>query len=466
MDDCMKCLLSVVAMVLVVAQTFGADARSKPNIIVILADDLGWADVGFNGCREIPTPHLDGLAKSGVRFTAGYASHPYCSPSRAGLLTGKHQQRFGHECNPMRKADGLPLSETLLPAMLKPQGYTTAAIGKWHLGDEEPYWPIRRGFDDWFGFTGGSMTYWGKDGPASGIVRNGSPVPKSELKYLTDDFTNEAVAFVERNRSRPFFLYLAYNAPHSPNHVTREHLQLTEHIENGGKAVYAAMIAGMDAGIGKVLAKLDALKLRENTLVVFYSDNGGRVDGANNYPFRGHKGQLFEGGIRVPFLVSWPARIPAGQEIDAPVTGLDVAPTALAAAGVSVPPSQILDGTDLLPFLDGAKKPLPPRTLFWRYAMSADTFGYAVREGDLKLYSRGAGDLVYLFDLKTDPYEHHNLASERKDVVEKLTAKYTEWAKQMKPPVFLDPHGASIRGEVAGRQRVIESASQGQADKK
>jgi len=465
LQELLKFGSAIVVMLLMVHVSNSADTPSKPNIIVILADDLGWGDVGFNGCREIPTPNLDALAKSGVRLTSGYAPHPYCSPSRAGILTGRHQQRFGHECNPTKKADGLPLSETLLAAMLKQTGYATAAIGKWHLGDLEDYWPTKRGFDEWFGFTGGSMDYWGKTGPTSGIVRNGQPVPRSKLKYLTDDFSDEAVAFIERNKASPFFLYLAYNAPHSPNQVTREHLKKTEHIEHGGRAVYGAMVAGMDAGIGKVLDKLRALKLLDNTLIVFLSDNGGRADGAVNFPFRGHKGMLFEGGIRVPFCISWPARIPSGQEIDSPITGLDIAPTALAAANIATPKDVQLDGINLLPFLDGKKNALPPRTLFWRYALSATEFGYAVRDGDTTLVFRGVNDHKFLFDMKADPYQQNNLANQQKDVVQKLTAKYEDWAKQMRAPLWLDPHGANIRNEIAGRQKGVDAASRGQDQK-
>ena len=463
----MKSGLSIVAMLLIAHASLGAGKGSKPNIIIILADDLGWRDVGFNGCREIPTPNLDALAKSGVRLTAGYSSHPYCSPSRAGLLTGRQQQRFGHECNPTKKIDGLPVSETLLPAMLKPQGYKTAAIGKWHLGDEEKFWPAKRGFDEWFGFTGGNLDYWGKPTPSGhGVRRNGEPVPQAELKYLTDDFSAEAVAFIERNKAEPFFLYLAYNAPHSPNQVTREHLQKTEHIEQAGRAVYGAMIAGMDTGIGKVIDKLKALKLLENTLIIFFSDNGGRSDGAVNFPYRGHKGMLFEGGIRVPFCISWPARIPSGQESDSPITALDIAPTILAASNSATPKDVVLDGVNLLPYLDGKKTPMPARTLFWRYALSATEFGYAVREGDTKLVFRGVKEEPFLFDLKKDPYEQENLAPKQKAVVQKLTAKYEEWAKQMKAPLWLDPHGTNIRNEISARQRGIEGGSRGQEEKK
>jgi len=350
--------------------------------------------------------------------------------------------------------------------MLKPQGYRTAAIGKWHLGDDEKYWPTNRGFDEWYGFPGGSMTYFGKDGPmGSGVYRNGKPVPKSEIKYFTDDFTNEAISFIERSKEQPFFLYLAYNAPHSPNHVTSEHLQKTEHIEQPGRAVYGAMIAGMDTGIGKVIDKLDALKLRENTLIFFLSDNGGRIDGALNFPYRGYKGMLFEGGIRVPFCISWPTRIPGGRDIDAPITGLDISATVVAVSGSSPPKDIKLDGENLMPYLDEKNTPMPPRTLFWRYTMTTpDQFGYAVRDGDTKLVHRGLKDQVFLFDLKTDPYEQVNLADKQKDIVQKLTAKYEAWAKEMKPPLWLDSHGASIVNEVAGRQRALENAGKEKPD--
>jgi arylsulfatase A-like enzyme len=438
----------------------------RPNIIIILADDLGWGDVGFNGCREIPTPNLDALARSGVRFASGYASHPYCSPSRAGLLTGRYQQRFGHECNPgVNDTDGLPLSETLLPALLQAQGYRTAAIGKWHLGDAPRFWPTQRGFDYWFGFSGGGMSYWGDTNPkkpAAGVMRNGVPVPRTELTHLTDDFSREAADFIGRSGHDPFFLYLAYNAPHAPDHATQAHLKRTEHIEYGGRAVYAAMVAAMDDGIGRVMRQLDELKLRETTLVFFYSDNGGRAEHAVNFPFRGHKGMLFEGGIRVPFCVSWPARIPAGQTFDAPITGLDVFPTALAAAGIPPPKSVALDGVNLLPHLAGTKTALAPRTHVWRYASGPDEFGYAVRDGDWKLVSSSYKGRQLLFHLATDPYEQHDVVVEHPAIVQRLTATYDRWATPMMPPRWLDPHGANVRKEEAARQNSVEQASRGE----
>ncbi|WP_237226015.1 sulfatase [Rubinisphaera sp. JC750] len=444
----------------------------QPNVIVIVSDDQGWSDVGFNGCKEIPTPHLDALAESGVVFDAGYASHPYCSPSRAGLLTGRYQQRFGHECNPGAHGDddaseteGLPLSETLLPSVLKQAGYRTGAIGKWHLGDSKQFWPTERGFDEWFGFSGGGLSYWGdlgKKPPLHGVLRNGEVVPKDELTYLTDDFSTEAVKFVENNRDKPFFLYLAYNAPHAPDQVTREHLKKTEHIEYGGRAVYGAMVAAMDEGIGRVVQALKDQNLQDDTLIFFYSDNGGRATLARNFPYRGHKGMLFEGGIRVPFCVSWPEQIQGGRRYENPITALDIFPTALAAAGVDSADNLKLDGVNLLPYLAGNKNARPHDQLFWRYACGNDVFGYAVREGDWKLvYSVYKGKHL-LFDLKADPWERNDLAEQHPEHVQKLTALYRDWDEELLDPLWLDPHGVNVHKEHVERQSILDRATRGE----
>tara|TARA_R110002073_G_scaffold154287_6_gene309357 strand:+ start:498 stop:1907 length:1410 start_codon:yes stop_codon:yes gene_type:complete len=460
------------ALVAIVSLYGNLTANDRPNIIVIVADDLGFSDVGFNGCKEIPTPHLDELAQSGIVFDSGYASHPYCSPSRAGLLTGRYQQRFGHECNPGfsddGSSDGLPLSETLLSNLLQDNGYQTSCIGKWHLGDDPKFWPNERGFDEWFGFSGGGMSYWGDTGnksPEHGVLRNGEVVAKSELSYLTDDFSSEAVSFVERNQSNPFFMYLAYNAPHAPDQVTREHLKKTEHIEYGGRAVYGAMVAAMDEGIGRVTAKLKELNLRDNTLIFFYSDNGGRTEHAVNFPYRGHKGMLFEGGIRVPFCVSWPAQIPGDQRYDNPITALDIFPTALAAAEVETPESLQLDGVNLLPFLkhndQHDDETMPHQTLFWRYAVGNDRYGYAVRDGDHKLVYSVYKSKHLLFDIAHDPWEREDLSATKPAMVKKLVTKYEKWQQEMMPPRWLDPHGPNVRKEEQKRQAAVDAASRG-----
>ena len=252
----------------------------KPNIILIVTDDQGWADVGFNGATDILTPNLDRIARQGVIFSQGYVSHPYCSPSRAGLLTGRYQARFGHDCNPPYQKNnetvGTPLSETMLSRVLKDNGYRTGAIGKWHLGDHNILLPPNRGFDHWFGFSAGGMNYWGiPDGDHKTIYRNDQPVGRRELHYLTDDFTEEAVQFIQNHTQTPFFIYLAYNAPHAPDQATEEYLKKTEHIEYGGRSVYAAMVAGVDAGVGKIDSTLIANNLEDILIICYRNKKGG-----------------------------------------------------------------------------------------------------------------------------------------------------------------------------------------------
>ncbi|SMP43770.1 Arylsulfatase A [Neorhodopirellula lusitana] len=462
--------LSVIAFVS--CSGLAADAADRPNVILIVSDDQGYSDVGFNGCCEIPTPRLDALAASGVAFDAGYASHPYCSPSRAGLLTGRYQQRFGHECNPgivdSDEPAGLPLDQTLMSDLFHENGYRTAAIGKWHLGDEELFWPTNRGFDEWFGFSGGGYSYWGtpKPGmPYAGVLRDGKPVPVEELSHLTDDFSTEAVRFIEDNQDSPFFLYLAYNAPHAPDHATREHLAMVEHIEYGGRAVYGAMVAGMDAGIGRVHDKLKELEIDDNTLIFFFSDNGGRVSHARNLPLRGHKGMLFEGGVRVPFCVSWPGHVPAGKRYRQPVSSLDIMPTVLAAAGIQAKPELELDGVDLLPFLSGTNRSTPHERLFWRYAMGDGEYGFAVREGNLKLVQSAYKNRTLLFDLSEDVGERVDLAQQQPETVERLSLLIRDWDAGNIKPIWLDPHGANVHKEEAAREKAINAASRGQKDR-
>ncbi|TWU65831.1 Arylsulfatase precursor [Crateriforma conspicua] len=444
----------------------------RPNVVLIVADDLGYSDVGFNGCKEIPTPNLDALADRGVVFECGYASHPYCSPSRAGLLTGRYQQRFGHECNPEPSESfdaspnppGLPLTEQTIADRLRASGYSTAAIGKWHLGDQTQYWPNRRGFDHWFGFSGGGLSYWGDLGnkPASMAVHRGdTPVDRKSLTYLTDDFSEEAVRFVQRPSDQPFFLYLAYNAPHAPDQATRKHLEKTAHIEYGGRAVYGAMVAGMDEGIGKVVDALERSGKLDNTLIVFFSDNGGRKEHAMNFPYRGHKGMLFEGGIRVPFVISWPAGIAPGQRVADPVTSLDLCPTILAATSTDVDADE-LDGVNLMPMLDGSRPgPFPARTLFWRYAMGDDQYGYAVRYGDWKLVDSGYKNRKLLFDLSRDPWERDDLADGNPQKVQELSSLIRQWDRDNVSPRWSDAHGPHVREEELARQAIVNAASRG-----
>ncbi|WP_273446666.1 sulfatase-like hydrolase/transferase [Neolewinella agarilytica] len=416
---------------------------SPPNVIIILTDDQGWADVGFNGGTDIPTPHLDRLAEEGVIFTNGYVSHPYCSPSRAGLLTGRYQARFGHDCNmPYNTVNdesvGTPLSEIMLSEALKEQGYRTSAIGKWHVGDHPALHPPAQGFDHWFGFPGGGMNYWGiPKGPLRTIVRNGVPVPPAELTYLTDDFTDEAIDVITAKDEKPFFIYLAYNAPHAPDHATAQYLEQTKHIEYSGRSIYGAMVNAVDAGVGRIDSTLIANGIKDNTMVFFLSDNGGRGQWADNRPGRGFKGMLFEGGIKVPFFLNWPAAISGNQRYEHMITSLDIYPTVVEAAGADAGAMKQLDGKDLIPFISGKNEAPPHYQLFWR---SVGGYEYAVRKGDYKLYKNASKEKTLLFNLKDDPGERQDIAAIKPEMVAQLEQAYLTWDEDNLEPGWLDPH--------------------------
>ena len=422
-------------------------SQEKPNIIVILTDDQGWADAGFNGATDIPTEHLDKLAQEGVIFTNGYVSHPYCSPSRAGLLTGRYQSRFGHDCNMPYKSEndntvGTPLSEKMISEALKEQGYRTSAIGKWHVGDHPDLHPPAQGFDHWFGFPGGGMNYWGyPKSDIKRIYRNGKPVPTTELSYLTDDFTNEAISIINQKDSRPFFIYLAYNAPHTPDHVTESYLENTKHIEYGGRSVYGAMVNAVDINVGRIDAALKKNNIKENTIVIYLSDNGGRITYADNGPNRGHKGMLFEGGIKVPFFMVWPNKIPVNSTYDNAISALDIFPTLLNAAGGNAKKEKQLDGVDLIPFLENTAKGIPHKKLFWR---SSGGFEYAVRIDHYKLYKSAYKNKTLLFDLKEDPLERYDVSHKYPKILSQLEREYSQWNKKNIDPKWYDPHAENV----------------------
>lgn len=440
----------------------GMPAETRPNIVVILADDLGFADTGFNGSRDIPTPHLDRIAREGVRFANGYVAHPVCSPSRAGLLTGRYPQRFGYENNfgylVTDPRVGLPRDETTIADVLRSAGYATGAIGKWHLGAHPVLHPNRRGFSEFLGFLGGGHDYFSSDRELDSystevlrdgipswlkvadpeilsewqtpVLRNGQPVAVEE--YLTTWFGREAAAFVTRHRREPFFLYLAFNAPHTPLQAPARQVEKFATIADPQRRLCAAMVAAMDDAVGELLGALDRHGLAENTLVVFLSDNGGSLgyNGSLNTPFRGSKGELFEGGIRVPFVLRWPAKIPAGQTCQAPVISLDILPTVAAAAGVGLSAGATTDGVDLRPFLAGEIKTPPHERLFWRFS----TRGlFAVREGRYKV----VGDVTrepQLFDLEADVAEQRDLAATHPEVINRLLATYRAWDASLMAP--------------------------------
>jgi arylsulfatase A-like enzyme len=419
-------------------------ARRRPNIIVILTDDLGYADLSFQGSKDIRSPNIDRIAHGGVRFTSGLVSHPFCSPSRAGLMTGRYQQRFGHENNPIydpaNETAGLPLKELTLPQLLGSAGYATGLVGKWHLGASPRHHPLKRGFSEMFGFIGGLHDYFNADKNATGnerlipLERNGQPVEPTG--YLTDTLNREADAFVRQHRSDPFFLYLAYNAPHTPVQASEKYLDRFPNIEDKKRRTYAGMISAVDDGVGTLLATLKELKLEQDTLIFFLNDNGGPVgvNGSRNDPLRAGKLSLCEGGIRVPFAACWPGRLPAGKTFPQPVISLDILPTALAAAGIQPPPTLKLDGVNLLPYLMGQDRTTPHPRLFWR---TGGGVSYAVREGRYKLVK--AGDAPELYDVETDVSETRNLATVQPEVLNRLLTSFQQWNSELVPPLFPMP---------------------------
>lgn len=412
----------------------GAAPANKPNIVLILADDLGYAELGVQGCKDIPTPHIDSIAHNGVRFTNGYVSCPVCSPTRAGLMTGRYQQRFGHEFNPgkptVRQPDfGLSLSETTIAERLKALGYVTGMFGKWHLGFEPKFQPQQRGFDEFFGFLGGAHHYLTtNEDPGNPILRGTKTIDK--IDYTTDAFAREAASFIERHHSKPFFLYLPFNAVHAPLESTQKYLDRFGSIADKKRRTFAAMTSAMDDAVGRVLAKLREHSLEKNTLIFFLSDNGGPTaqTTSGNAPLRGFKGQVFEGGIRVPFVMQWKGRIPAGKVINDPVISLDVLPTALVAAGGHVNPDMKLDGVDLMPYLTGKSRTKPHDRLSWRFGTQ-----WAVRVGNWKLECPGQ-DKTELYNLADDIGEKSDLSAQNPTKVKELRAIYDEWNAQLMEP--------------------------------
>ena len=372
-----------------------AAAQSRPNVVLILADDLGYGDVGFNGCQDIPTPHIDSLARDGVRFANGYSSHPFCSPMRAGLMTGKYQHRFGYVNNvafdPHNQLMGLPTSEKTVATRLRDAGYRTGMVGKWHLGAASPFHPLRRGFDFFYGFLGGGHDYFVVDTTVqlnenykTALDDNGTPVAFDG--YLTEVLTDQAIRFLKQTDESPYFLYVAYNAPHGPLQAPQETIARFSDIQDPKRQIYAAMVSSMDEQIGRLLATLDELGDRENTLVAFLSDNGGpeHANASDNGPLRGQKGDVYEGGIHVPFVMRMPGKLPAGKVFADPVISIDITRTALDLAGAD--DLERLDGVNLFPHLLGGNESAPHETLFWRTARDGKL---AVRRGPDKLVVLG-----------------------------------------------------------------------------
>lgn len=424
---------------------------SPPNVIIILADDLGYGDVGFNGCLDIPTPHIDRIASEGVIFPQAYVSYPVCGPSRAGLITGRYQDRFGFGRNPLFAPNdpemGLPTTEETLAEALHKVNYTSVALGKWHLGAHPSLRPLQRGFDDFFGFLSGGHSYlpelWTLEDEYAvqsqfeayntQLLRNESRV--EEQAYLTDALSREAVHYIEQYQDKPFCMYLAYNAPHAPLQATEKYLSRFDSIADPKRKIYAAMVSAVDDGVGQILDKLEELDLAENTIIFFLSDNGGpeQKNASDNGILRGGKSDLFEGGIRVPFAMRWPGKIPQGLVYNEAVISLDIFATVVAQVQQALPLAHPLDGVDLIPYILGERSQAPHPFLFWR---KFDPQNYAIRNrtGDKILVWN---DHNRLFNLEENIREDNTKTQQDSLLAHDLRQAYVEWNSQMVDPTFL-----------------------------
>ncbi len=429
------------------SESRGADDTRRPNIIMIVADDFGYGDLGVHGCRDLSTPHIDSLAAAGVRCTNGYVSAPVCSPTRAGLLTGRYQQRFGHEFNEATPHSELDLKQVTIADRLQKAGYATGMVGKWHLGNDDSHRPQKRGFDEFFGFLAGSNSYLPnrKTGIVPNILRGTEDA--NEKEYLTTGFGREAANFINQHKQQPFFLYLPFNATHNPREATDKNLERYASITNEKRRTFAAMTASMDDAVGRVLEALRENKLEENTLIAFISDNGGpsQINGSSNTPFRGVKGETREGGIHTPFILQWKGKLPKGVTYDPMVISLDLHPTFLQAAGIAIPPDAKLDGVNLLPHLTGETKAVPHDTLYWRYnapPLKSDRYKWAIRRGNWKLFTDinsnhnkdkqpvRDGNLM-LVDLSQDATESHDLSAKHPEKRQELLAAWQKWNAEL-----------------------------------
>ncbi|MGH9632387.1 MAG: sulfatase [Bryobacteraceae bacterium] len=421
------------AALLPAARMLGQKEKArKPNIVLILADDLGYGEIGQHS--GIPTPNIDSISRNGVRFTSGYVSCPVCSPTRAGLMTGRYQERFGHEFNPgppQQASDdfGLPLEEVTIADRLKSLGYSTGLVGKWHLGYQPRFHPQKRGFDEFFGFLSGAHPYFPGENPRGNLILRGTE-PVDEKEYLTDAFAREAVSFIRSRKQQPFFLYLAFNAVHNPLQATDKYLSRFSSVSDPKRRAFSAMLSAMDDGVGRVLSALDDAGLKDDTLIFFLSDNGGptRQTSSRNNPLRGYKGDVLEGGIRVPFAMQWKRKLPAGTVYEHPVIALDILPTAVAAAGGSLSQKNPLDGVDLIAHLNSAQKKPPHESLYWRFGSQS-----AIRKGDWKLAVLDDGT-PQLYNLAQDIGESKDLASSEAGKLKELQADYQAWNSQLAAP--------------------------------
>jgi len=428
---------------------FCGDLSRRPNIVLILADDLGYGDLGCYGCPDIKTPNTDRLAKQGVRLRNFYANGPECTPTRTAFMTGRYQQRVGGmECalglgNVGRYDDairlreknelGLPVAENTLVRLLKTLGYLTGIIGKWHLGYDAKFLPGRHGFDYAFGPLGGGVDYFHHTEPGGEHVLMLNDKPVRRDGYLTDLITDEAAKFIQRSKEKPFFLYVPYTAPHHPYQGLgdKKNKPVTaKDASKGSREKYREMVERLDQGVGKILQALDDARVADKTLVIFSSDNGGWHH-ARNAPFRGIKGGLFEGGVRVPCIVRWPGIVAAGKENDAVGITMDLTASIARVGGANLK-DQRFDGVDILDYL-AKNAPVPSRPLFWRARRGTETW-WAVRDGTLKYVAQHNGERKdeHLFDLARDVGETENLLMTRPDDATRMRRLLAEWEKEVR----------------------------------
>ena len=432
--------LGTIAFASGIDNAFGQTATRPPNIVFIMADDLGYADVSCYGRPDISTPNIDSLAAKGVRFLQAYANSAVCSATRTALITGRYQYRLPiglEEPLPVARNVGLPPDHPALPSLLKKAGYGTTLVGKWHLGKLPNFGPLQSGYDHFYGFRGGAVDYYTHSGTDHKDDLWDDDVQVHNTGYLTELLGSRAVEVVNgyAKTGRPFLLSLHFNAPHWPWEAPGDEAESNRlrsaslfDFDGGAQKTYQRMIQAMDLQIGRVLEALDANSLTENTIVIFTSDNGGERF-ADTWPFTGRKTELLEGGLRIPAIVSWPARIPRGRATDQVAITMDWLPTLLAAASTSPDPAFPPDGIDLLPMLTRNAAPVE-RKLFWRYKANAQR---AARDGDYKYLK--ILDNTFLFNVVEDPMERANLKERRKDVYNRITAEWYEWNATMLPEI-------------------------------
>ena len=451
----MKIRLAVFALLThALLSLHAADApkpASKPNILVVLVDDMGWAQPGCYGGKMAATPNIDALAACGVRFTNGYSSACICSPGRVGILTGRYQARTGHDANPNRPGTELLLTETTMAQRMKTAGYTTGIVGKWHLGVTTPeYMPLARGFD----FAVGSVGNLG-EGKGPSFYRGTEKLNELVGAPITSPvYARESISFIESNKDKAWFLYLAFNAVHAPHVASAKWLEKFRHLPKHDQ-LYAGLVAEADEAIGDVMAKLRELKLEENTLIFLMSDNGGAYVNAEMGGLRGHKWFCWEGGIRVSWMAAWKGRVPGGRVSAEPVIGLDILPTALAASGAEVKPEWQIDGVNLLPLLEGKADKLAPRELYFRFGVQ-----HAVRSGDWKLVKASQKMEPMLVNLAQDPGEQKDLSAQFPDKKKELQSLFDQWNSGMKPPRWADRrwNGEENRKELKNERRKGKTA--------